>query len=444
MTPRPWQPVPNPVLKTTLFYPPAEKLPSSPSTRDILSGWKSRGMAWLAELGRMELRAVLARLGERPEAGLPRLYQNGELLGRVVAEAGAKLAPTRAATALLASVVQVWPVPKVLAEPLRRWAGLGWEQRRPTWDREDFQGLPGELWAALEAELCRKDAVLDPAEVEGSMAILGLPPSLWRGEWADRVVEAGAQALERGRCAPPVVGLLLRLCDRNSIQSESTPISALHQRLIRAVVAGGMEAESADRARMAEQLLERLGAPDDYPERWRGLQEEKRVLCGWLLEGFMAFLWGPLSGVTLRRPVGKRQDIWALYPKAVADITLILSPEFREKLEKGPEARLLASTKGMVKIATCAGLGKEGCALWVVLREGRCAATVLEWGRMGRFHLRLGAHLPSSKLGTAQSLTWAGWEDTLNVGEGWEPKFREKLRLYGIHTQDAVQLRQAA
>jgi hypothetical protein len=439
-----WHPRPLPVLGNNICYPPVDNLPSAVSPRDILFGWKSQGMAWLAALGRTELRGVLSRLCDRPESGLPRLYQNGEFLGRLLAVAEEKLAPARAAKALLGAIVQVWPVPQVLVPPLRRWARAAWKHRSPSWDCDDFQRYPADLWCSLEQELVRKGGGLSPAEVEGAMALLSLPPTLWQGDWAEQVVKAGAARLEGGSFSQASVALLLQLCDRNSLLSVEAPISPLHQRLIRAVVAGGQAADNEECARAAERLLARIGSGADYPERWRGLEEEQRVLNGWLLEGFMARLWGPLSGLSLRRPVGKRQDLWALYPSAMAEVTLIVSPEMRDRLARGPEAKVLESVKGIVNIASCGGLGKDGCALWVVLREGRRAATVLEWGRIGRFHLRTGAHSPGQNLKTAQSLGWAGWEDSMNATEGWEAKFREKLRLYGVHAVDSVPARQAA
>lgn len=438
-----WHPHPLPVLGNTICYPPVDKLPLVLSPRDILSEWKSRGMAWLAALGRTELRGVLSRLCDRPEGGLPRLYQNGEFLGRLLAIAEEKLAPARAAKALLGAIVQVWPVPQVLVSPLRRWARAAWKSRSPSWDCDDFQHYPADLWCSLQQELGRKGGSLSPAEVEGAMALLSLPPTLWQGDWAEQVVIAGAARVEGNGFSPEAVALLLQLCDRNRLLSVEAPISPLHQRLIRAVVAGGKGAASEDRARAAERLVARVGSGPEYPERWRGLEEEQRALHGWLLEGFMARLWGPLSGLSLRRPIGKRTDLWALYPLAMAEVTMMVSPEMRERLERGPEAKIIDSVKGIVKIVSCGGLGKDGCALWVVLREGRRAATVLEWGRIGRFHLRPGAHSPSPNLKTAQSLGWAGWEDSMNAAEGWEAKFREKLRLYGVHAVDSLPMQHA-
>lgn len=421
-----------PQLRGPLQPPPPERPygPTGPSAAQVFTGWRGSGANWLTDLSRAHLRHVLRQLGETSGPGAPRLYENAALCRDVLTLAREKLGPRRSASALKDSIFQCWPVPKELSGPLNALVQAGWPQTPPRWYRADYKEVPGIIWSALEAAQRPLRALLPSEEIDRCLSLLEIPTGIWRGGWVDPIVEAGVLQLLKGQGTVPIVSLLMRLADHGQELNKRAPMRPPQRRVVQGAVAWALEKGSSERAAIAALVCARVGSPFEESERWFGLESEMGTIRPWLLDGFFLNVWGPISGA---RPDKEGvENFWNLQARRIDKMWLLLSPESLARLQTGPEGAILASLSSVIKVQELRGLGsKEGGVLWLTLKEGRCAATVLEWGEVGSFRLRAGAHLPGTKL-SAQGLRWMPWEETIEQAPGWVDKLNESLAWFGM------------
>lgn len=417
-----WIPAPLPALSGAPVAPPAEERFTGPDAAEILASWTQAGLRWLSSQTRSQLRSVLSRLAE-PAPGGKRLYQQAPLFQAVVQSADERLSPSRAASALRHAVFQLWPVPNPVVEPLASWVRAGWPHQPPPWFRPDYATLPQALWVTLERELA--GGRLSPEAVTAVLWRMGVPSSFWRGSWVEPLVEAGLAA---GMSSVPQVALLVQLCDRNRVVETGAPIGVSHQKVVRAAVQWASTGSRLVRSGVAKILVGRLGSPVTATERWTGLRAEAELLRSWCMEAFLVDVWAPMTGRTLRRPAGDRRDTWALYKREIVSVHLLVSPDVAKSLS--PD--LLLGTEGTVHLQEVRGLGKGVAALWLTLRQGRMAATVLEWANQGQFQIRTGEHHPAASLQNAQALCWAGWEHNIAPDAYWQDKLMDRLGWAGV------------
>jgi EH_Signature domain len=325
--------------------------PASLTPAEVLSHWANEGSPWLQATDLRDRRAILAALAD---------LSAGQQLARDPSFFAA-LAPLvnerqqARAAALLAA--QHYPP----ALPLRD--ALAAAVSGPPW--WSMMRNPAALASVLAEHIAERGwpAVRDDWK---------LPAGLAASDWAEAIVKHVPDLDLDGYLR------LLRFADGGEDKRAPVPLRSCHLPIVRRIVA---QTPTSKRLQVAALLRQRVGDVFGVVDeaRWRHLEEERRILRGWVANKVLDVLFKHVVPVGMGHDQTQpRQHFWSGYTDGVERLWLLLDRRLRARVEHDEVKRLLADVGDMIEVRQLDG-STEQAVVWMHLRNdaGR-VVTVIE------------------------------------------------------------------